>query len=147
MHAINPEISDLARRVLRMAPDRATRLKHWGQTLKDRINEKELNQSEFASRVAIFTRDRRMGRDLISNYTRGISEPSPLKQTAMAKALGISVEELMAPMGIVAPSKEKTVSPVEMKSVSPTSARLKIDTELPWGIAVEILRLISSTEK
>jgi len=65
-----------SRRIARMSPDRAVRLSRWGQSLKKRIDEKQLNQSEFASRVAIFTRDKQIGRDLISNYIRGIAEPS-----------------------------------------------------------------------
>jgi transcriptional regulator with XRE-family HTH domain len=128
-----------------MSPDRAVRLKHWGQCLKKRIDEKQLNQSEFASKVAIFTRDKRMGRDLISNYIRGIAEPSSLKQIAMAKALGIEVDELMAPLATAPIVRESSVrNSVEMHSAGADRARLTIDKEVSWEIAVEILRLINS---
>jgi transcriptional regulator with XRE-family HTH domain len=141
----NNEPSAAARRISRMSPDRAARLRRWGESLQDRITKKNLNQSEFASRVALFTRDKRMGRDLISNYIRGVSEPTPLKQTAMASALGITVDELMAPMSVI-PARSME-SPIEMKSVSPTRARLRIDTELPYGVVVQILGLINSEGK
>lgn len=144
MHTSSDETTALSRRISRMSPDRAARLQQWGKSLKDRINQKELNQSEFASRVALFTRDRRMGRDLISNYIRGISEPTPLKQIAMAKALNIPVEELMEPMDIVAPFDKKKTPPVKMESISPTHARLEINTKVPMAVAAEIIRLITS---
>lgn len=144
MHTISNEPPFLTRRISRMSPDRSVRLRRWGESLRDRINSKELNQSEFALRVAVFTRDKRMGRDLISNYIRGVSEPTQLKQIAMARALGISVDELMAPMSIMQPVEEATSTPVEVKSVSSSRARLRIDTELPWAIAVQILSLINS---
>lgn len=150
MNTISDEDKPRGRKIPRMDPYRRVRLKRWGKSLLDRINAKELNQSEFASRAGVFTRKKFMGRDLVSNYIRGETQPTPLYQIAMAKALGITVDELMAPMNDTMPVEEKMAhkkAPVEMQEVAPNRMRLKIDTELPWVVGVEILRLIHSAEK
>ena len=36
------------KRIARLAPDRALRLKKWGESLGKRIRDKDLNQSQFA---------------------------------------------------------------------------------------------------
>jgi transcriptional regulator with XRE-family HTH domain len=107
-----------------------------------------LNQSTFALRAGIFTKKKHMGRDLVSNWILGKSEPSPLYQIAMAKALGITVDELMAPIDMV-PAKEKVVAaaPVEMREVSPNRVRLQINMEMSKKTAAEIISLIYSVEK
>jgi len=67
-----------------------------------------------------------------------------LKQIAMAKALGIEVDELMAPLAAAPVVRESSVrDSVEMHSAGADRARLRIDKEVPWEIAVEILRIIN----
>ena len=148
-HAVQlgSETPSFARRIPRMSPDRGTRLRRWGKSLKDRISGKKLNQSEFASRVAIHTRDGKMGRDLVSNYIRGVSEPTPLKQIAMAKALGITVEELMAPMNAEAEKTSETTSQVEMTSIGHNLMRLRIEKNLPLDVALQILDVMNKALK
>lgn len=136
----------LERHLARMTPDRAARLQRWGKSLQDRINEREINQSELAARAAQFTRKKSMGRDLISNYIRGMSEPTPLYQIAMARALNVTVEELMAPLNARSSVLSDRKDPIEMHSAGSDRARLKIDIELPMAAAVEILRIIDSVK-
>jgi transcriptional regulator with XRE-family HTH domain len=129
----------------RLAPDRVTRLKHWGNSLEKRIRDKEWNQSEFAARAAMFTRRKKFGRDLVSNYCRGVTEPSPLKQAAMARAFGISVEELMSPLDTGLPDRNLIrVDTIELRTYGKDSAWIKIDKEVPWSIGVEIVNILKS---
>jgi transcriptional regulator with XRE-family HTH domain len=128
--------------IARLAPDRALRLKKFGESLGKRVRDMDLNQSQFAERAAVHMKNGRFGRDLVSNYINGRSQPEPLHQVAMAKALGISVEELMAPLYSGMMCTDDTSSPIDLQSVGGDRARLRINVELPMAVAVQILTLL-----
>lgn len=60
----------------------------FGRRLQGLLMERGLNQSELARRAGI-------GRDSVSTYVRGRSFPEPKALALMAKALGVSPQELL----------------------------------------------------
>src|SRR5919108_3428186 len=127
----------------RTAPERRVLLERWGQSLAQRIRNQDINQSEFANRCANHTRNGKFGRDLVSNYCRGAHEPTPLHKVAMAKVLGITVEELMEPLYGPSPLRANNKSSsICLEYISSDMAHLHIDQDMPIGLAVRILGML-----
>lgn len=128
--------------------DRRARLEYWGKSLAQRIRNQDINQSEFASRCALHTRNGKFGRDLVSNYCRGAHELTPLHKLAMSKVLGITVEELMEPLYGPSPLRgDKKSAPICLEYIDADRAHLHIDQDMPIGLAVRILGLLKGEER
>jgi transcriptional regulator with XRE-family HTH domain len=131
------------KRIDRLAPDRLLRLKKWGESLEKRIVAADLNALQFAARCEVQMKSKKFGRDLISNYVNGKSQPSNLHEAAMAKVLGITVEELMAPIATgTIHNNDGLSAPFDLQSVGGDRAWLRINMELPMIVAVQILTLL-----
>jgi transcriptional regulator with XRE-family HTH domain len=134
-----------ARHVKRLAPDRNLRLAKWGAQLEKWMTAKDMDQSELARRAAVHKKGKAFGRDLISNYVHGKSEPSAINQAAIAKALGMTVEELMAPIttGIV----EDQSPPINMHTLPDGRAHIDISADVPMDVAIQVFSLLAPPKK
>jgi len=101
------------------------------------LTEKDWNQSELARRAGI-------ARDSVSTYVGGTAMPDPINAAKIARAFGITTEELN-PWAVGAATV--TVLPsVEMKQMvgNPDRAWLAINKEVSFDTAVKILALLSA---
>jgi hypothetical protein len=140
-------------RIKRLAPDRELRLRKFGESLAKRIVATGLNDLQFAERCAPHMKSKKFGRDLISNYISGKHAPARLQEAAMAKALGITVEELMMPIktGVMpegfSGSSIEADDELRFESTGHDQARLLINMMVPMTVAIEVIGLIGRKGK
>ena len=113
------------------------RLAAWGRRLGELIAARDMNQSEFA-RACEKQAERPFGRDLISNYLRGKHVPDKLNQKAMAAALGITVDELMAPL-----YQRGQEAPEQQAFTLAGNGMVAVNVTVPHTIAAKIMELLA----
>jgi transcriptional regulator with XRE-family HTH domain len=105
------------------------------------MNERGWNQSELARRATAHFKGDGEGveRAHISRYVNRITLPGPTRLEAIAKALKTTAAELL-------PSRLDGIPPDDtVNSVADAgngNARLRVDREVPWPLALEILQLL-----
>jgi len=99
----------------------------FGRRLQHLLMERGLNQSELARRASI-------GRDSVSTYIRGRSFPEPKSLASIAKALGVSPQELLP----------NTVASA-IDSDNP-SLEIKESTGHPGKVWMRLNRLVTSAQ-
>lgn len=104
--------------------------------------DKGWNQAELARAAAKFMADKKFGRDLIGPYERAERLPSPVHLAAMARALGKEPKELMVHQGVPG-SDNRSATPVDVKDVGDGQAWIKINKQVPWDIALQVMKLMS----
>lgn len=127
-------------------------------------NERDLVRAEFSNRLAKILADRgwnqsdlaraaekhlpkgeHFRRDNVSAYLNKISLPRPRQLVAMAKALGMSPNDLLPSVG----SSGRTVSmPYSMRPVDgvPGRAWLQVDMEVPMSRALAVLSILDDSK-
>jgi len=131
------------RRIERLAPNRTLRKKVRGKYFYGLILAKGYRQSSFARAAAKHKKDGVLGRDLVSRWCQGTALPDALNEDAIAKTLGISVEELMAPIYEGTIETNEIIPPFEITGLEGGLARLTINMTVPWDVAQEVFRLLS----
>jgi transcriptional regulator with XRE-family HTH domain len=119
----------------------------FSRRLQRMLMDKGWNQSELARRVQPFLPENvRIGRDMISNYIRGLHIPRPEQLEGLAKALGVEPTDLVPPYGI---ARDRPAPLYSMVSSGPGTVWLKINQEVSTDTAMEIVRKIhdSDTER
>lgn len=132
-----------------MLTDKAYRLQ-FARNLSAALIKKGWSQSELARRASKhFKGTRRLnGREIdveitrnnISQYCAAKLFPGPSRLEAISKALGMKPEDLL-PKGI----EPRAVDPsaLQITEAGEGLARVRIDREVPWSVATQIMNLIS----
>lgn len=125
---------------------RAAERKMFSKRLWRLLVAKGWNQSELSRQTKAVDDDGKgIGRDMISGYIRGLHIPAPEHAGLLAKALGISVEELFPP---ALPGEGSTAHltavppPLEMRMTGDGMVMLHINLEMPMPAALEVLALV-----
>lgn len=112
----------------------------FGRRLGRLLIEKQWNQSDLARAANI-------GRDSISTYVNGKAFPTPVVLSKLAKALGVTQEQLLPNQIISAMEDEAPEVDFRQAPGHPEKAYLRINRLVPTHVAVEIIRLIYEADK
>lgn len=121
------------------APEEAA-LAEFGRRIQAFMVKKSFNQSDLARAAAKFMPDKKFNRDNISVYVRGKSFPNPVRLNAVAKALGVTTEELMPEHGIA--SVDEKAPPLDVRSIGDGNVWLRINQATSMEIAMKIMTLL-----
>jgi transcriptional regulator with XRE-family HTH domain len=81
-----------------------------------------------------------MGRDSVSNYLRGKTKPRPEHLEPLAKALGVSRDDLYPPPTVPVPEPPQLAFRMERQPNG--SVLVEIHEEVPLSVAIEIMKLL-----
>ncbi len=102
-------------------------------------------QSELARRAeGYLPGGKKFGRDSISLYIRGKTLPGPVLLEALCKALDKTPEDLLPTRGM--PHAGDANPPLDVKDLSDGNVWLRINQAVPWGKALEIMRILKGDE-
>ncbi len=112
------------------------------------------NQSEMARRANLHlptpekgqTRNREIGRDLISHYVRGKILPNPVYLEALATALAKTPAELLGLPDSPEEAARLDNTPLEMKAVDKNRVFLRINRTVSNGTATKIMQLLQEED-
>lgn len=115
------------------------RRKAFGRNLWNLTLRRGWTQSELARQAGI-------GRDSISGYMRGKNLPEPTSAMALAKALGVTLEDLYP--GASESPAESAIPSFEMRAATgePGFAWLRINRRVPFSVAAKIAVLLEETK-
>jgi len=129
VEAAGPDTADMAPRELS---------KHeFGRKLMALMLDKGWNQSELARRAKI-------GRDAVSTYIRGVSFPEPVSLNKLAKALGLTAEQLLPNTTIRGIASDPTPA-FEIKQAAggdPSRVWLRVNRIVTFEQAAKIVQLL-----
>lgn len=135
----------------RTDPFREERMRAFAQKLNRLLLEKRWSGTDLAARasehVPASHKDPKtgkrfvLGRHLISNYSRGVHEPTESNLSYIAKALGVKPEDLMPP----APGDAGSHQYATATSGLDGKTRLVVDAEVEPEVALKILALVRGT--
>ena len=111
--------------------------REFAKRLQDAIHAKGWNQSELARR-ANDAGEERVARDDISTYIRGKSMPGALKARAIAKALGMELNELIPS----ASSVDRDNPEFEIRQASEGHVWLRVNKRVTWDQAQRVGEII-----
>lgn len=114
-------------------------LVEFGSKLQDLMNKKGWTQSDLARAAAKFMPDKKFNRDNVSQYVRGLSFPLPMRLNAIAKALGVPVEDLR-PAGL--PGAGSKNPPLELRAIGDGMAWLHVNQAIPMDVAMQIVSIL-----
>lgn len=118
-----------------------TRSKEFARRLGRAMLAKGWNQSDLARAAeAHLPAGKKFGRHLVSTYVTGQNLPTALNLTALAKALGVDPRDLVPDYEAQWVGEE--VPPVDIKALSGGRARLKVDMEVDFAVAVQIAAML-----
>lgn len=120
--------------------------REFGQRLHRLLVQKSMSQTDLARAAAKFTSDKRFGRDLISSYVNGRYVPSPVNLEAMAKALGVSAEDIL-PMANNLPRRGETTPPLDFRIIGEDRASLRVNQVVSLACALKVAQLINDDTK
>lgn len=104
--------------------------------------EKQFDQTELARRAAQFMPRKVFGRDNVSKYLKGVTLPTPLYLSALARALGVQPEELLPSTTIRLATNMEDNPRLALRAIDENTAFLRINQEVPMAVALEILTLL-----
>lgn len=96
------------------------------------------NQSELARRAARHMPSKEMSRDSVSKYCRARNLPGPVALSALARALGVTPEDIL-PAGRVVKAEHP---PFSMQQISDGNFWLRVNQAVPMSVAVKIAALL-----
>ena len=118
--------------------DFANRLQHY-------MVKKGWNQSELARQAQLHLAGKRIGRDNVSSYVRGLAIPYPANLHALAKALGVTPEDLLPRRHGLIPAASNALE-TDLKVLGDGNAWLRINRAMPVKTALKIMSLIEGDE-
>lgn len=133
-----------------LAPTEHVR-REFAKRLQAAMDEKGWTQAELARRSSEHlpksAGKKKITRDLISNYVRGLHAPRSHYLAAMCKALGKKQGELLPPGAT--PSAAKDSSPaIQSEQVDDGKMWLRVNAVLSWEAALEVMSIVKKdTEK
>lgn len=128
------KMNDLTAAALSVSSDDADLRRIFRERVKALLLDKGWNQSELARRADV-------GRDQISTYLRDNprSLPTPGTLVKIARALGVSTNELLPTAGDLNPARAQ---PLEVLGSDETGYRVRINIPLPLPALSELMQLV-----
>ena len=112
--------------------------------LKDEIAKRNWNQSDLARNASKqLPSGEELSRDNISNYMRGRALPSPGFLLAIAKALGMTPEQLLPERGQTPPRDVGVLPITDVRDAGGGRAFLRVNKSVSWNAAVRILEILN----
>jgi transcriptional regulator with XRE-family HTH domain len=120
----------------------------FARRLLQAINKKGWNQSELARQASLhMPNGMTIGRDAVSHWLNRPNLPEPVRLQAVCEALGVQPTDLV-PMRGLPKAQVGHVTPIEMKDGGDgDTAYLRINSRLPYDIALEVQRLVIEGRK
>jgi transcriptional regulator with XRE-family HTH domain len=112
----------------------------FGRRLQQKILSKGWRQSDLARATDI-------GKDSISHYVRGRSLPGPKALNTMAKALGVSVADLLPNAPAAAMDEELPALELRQAAGHPGMVWLRVNRALSFAVAAKIIDLIQADDE
>lgn len=114
----------------------------FGRRLQRELIRKGWNQNELAIQASKFMPEGNpeVSRGTISKYINGKALPSPVTLAAVASALGVEPEALVATRGIGSGSDK--APELDVRDVGDGQVWLRVNKQLPWPKAMAILNLL-----
>jgi transcriptional regulator with XRE-family HTH domain len=117
----------------------------FAKALNKHLLAKGWSQTELARRAKVFLpKGGTFGRHNISVYCRGVNLPNQVNADAIAKALGVTVSELITEEAGEILGQSPVVK-LEMQRNS--RARLQLDVDLPTDVALQIAALVNGAKE
>ncbi len=104
--------------------------KGFAKRLQELMDRKGWNQSVLARRAAIHMPDGKLDRQLIHNYLKGATIPQHDRLEAIAAALGVDVQDLVAPEDV---ARMEARHSVQMRAATPMYQKVRRSRYLPEG--------------
>lgn len=111
----------------------------FGRRLYKLMMSRGWNQSELARRAGL-------NRDAISTYVRGSSMPTPQSLNALAKAFGITPDDLLPNYTMSAIERDNPAFEMKASTSDPTRVYLKVNRLVTMATAVKIAELLQNDE-
>lgn len=115
-------------------------LVEFGAKLQKLMYDKGMNQSDLARAAAKFMPDKKFTRDNVSNYIRGNHFPYPLRLNALARALGVTIEELRPKSGI--PQSGDHAPALDFRSLGDGNVWLRVNQAGSMDVAMKIVAML-----
>lgn len=112
----------------------------FGRRLHKLLIEKGWTQSDLARQAGV-------GRDAISKYVNAVAFPTPLQAEKIAKALGVSREELLPNLLMNALDKENPAIELRQAAGHPNKAWLRINRSVSFATGAKIIALINEEDE
>ena len=123
-----------------MPAPKATKRQEFGRRLQQKILSKGWRQSDLARATGI-------GKDSISHYIRGRSFPGPKALDGIAKALGVSVTDLMPDAPAAAVVAELPALELRQMAGQPGVAWLRVNRAVSFSTAAKIIDLLQADDE
>lgn len=120
--------------------------REFGQRLRRFLVQKGMSQTDLAKAAAKYSPDKQFGRDLVSSYINGRYVPNPVNLEAMAKALGITSDELL-PQANNLPRRGETTPPLDIRVLGEDRASLRVNQVVSLQCALKVAQLINDDSK
>ena len=120
--------------------------REFGQRLHRLLVQKGMSQTELAKAAAQFTPDKVFGRDLVSSYVNGRYVPNPVNLEAMAKALGVTADDLL-PQANNLPRRGESSPPLDIRVLGEDRASLRVNQVVSLACALKVAQLINDDSK
>jgi transcriptional regulator with XRE-family HTH domain len=124
----------------RRLSQKAINRKEFGRRLQQKILSKGWRQSDLARATGI-------GKDSISHYIRGRSLPSPKALDSMAKALGVSVTDLLPNAPAAAMDEELPAIELRQAAGHPELVWLRVNRAMSFATAAKIIDLLRADDE
>jgi len=118
--------------------------KEFAKRLNAEMTAQGINQSELARRASKYMESGKFGRDSVSGYVRGVNLPGPVHLSALSQALHVKPSDLV-PSRLI-PNVDNTRPQCDVKETGDGRARLRINQEVPWPVALEVMKLLKGAE-
>lgn len=122
-----------------LVPRELTR-QEFGRRLFQLMTDKDWSQSELGRQADV-------GRDAISTYVNGKTFPTPRNLRRLAKALGVSEEELLPNQFKKALEDEFPALEIKAAAGHPDKAWLRINRAVPFSVAAKIAQIINEADE
>lgn len=120
--------------------------REFGQRLHRLLVQKGMTQTDLAKAASRYVPDKQFGRDLVSSYVHGRYVPNPVNLEALAKALGVSAEDLM-PNANNLPRRGETTPPLDIRVLGDDRASLRVNQVVSLACALKVAQLINDDSK
>lgn len=123
-------------------PIRRTIAEDFGRRLQRHLLRKGWNQSDLARQASLhMPGNKKVGRDSVSHYVRGMNVPGPGVLAALAKALGVEPNELLPNMPTL---KEDRETPLDATDAGNGKANLRVNMVVDWPIASQVIQILTN---
>ena len=122
----------------------------FAKRLQKAMDAKGWSQADLARQASVFLEPKgdkpvEITRDNISKYMNGKMIPRGDRLSAMAKALGVEIADLITTEGIT--SVAERTPPIGATDTGKGTAGLRVNQEVPWTTALKILELLKGEKE